>query len=103
MKGKHQDIQSIIKSKETPFKALVLYGPNSFVVADIYKELCKSLIDEEKEIFGSREFDSKEITGDADGFHNETQLITFEAGKKYIRIDMTGSEAGGAILNFLKV
>ena len=103
MKGKHQDIQSIIKSKETPFKALVLYGPNSFVVADIYKELCKSLIDEEKEIFGSREFDSKEITGDADGFHNETQSITFEAGKKYIRIDMTGSEAGGAILDFLKI
>lgn len=103
MKGKHQDIQSIIKSKETPFKALVLYGPNSFVVADIYKELCKSLIDEEKEIFGSREFDSKEITGDADGFHNETQSINFGAGKKYIRINMTGAEAGGAILNFLKV
>ena len=50
MKGKQQDIQSIIKSKETSFKALLLYGPNSFVIENLYKELSKSLIDEEKEI-----------------------------------------------------
>ena len=49
-----------------------------------------------------REFESKEITGDAGGFHNETQSITFGSGKKYLKINMTGSEAGGAILDFLK-
>ena len=45
MKGKQQDIQSIIEAKETSFKAVLLYGPNSFVIADLYKKLSKSLID----------------------------------------------------------
>ena len=102
MKGKQQDIQSIIKSKETSFKALLLYGPNSFVIENLYKELSKSLIDEEKEIFGSREFEAKEITGDAGEFHNETQSLALGSEKKYLKINMTGSEAGGAILEFLK-
>ena len=103
MKGKQQDIQSIIEAKETSFKAVLLYGPNSFVIADLYKKLSKSLIDEEKEIFGSREFDAKEITGDAGEFYNETQSLALGSKQKYLKVNMTGSEAGGAILDFLKI
>ncbi len=103
MKGKYQDISSIIRSKETSLRAIVLYGPNTFVIEEIYRELTNSLIDKDSEVFGSREFDSKEITNDAGDFYNEAQSIPFGLGKKYIKINMTGSESGGAILEFLKL
>ena len=102
MKGKQQDIYSIISSRKSTYKAIILYGPNTFVIEDLYKKLSKALIDEDKEIFGSREFSAKEIVGDADSFYNETQSFGFGVDKKYIRINMHGSEAGGAILEFLK-
>ena len=102
MKGKQQDIYSIINSGKSAYKAVILYGPNTFVINDLYKKLSKTLIDEDKEIFGSREFDAKEIIGDADSFYNEAQSFGLGADKKYIRINMGSSEAGGAILEFLK-
>ena len=102
MKGNQKEIGSIIKSKKSLLKAIILYGPNTFFVDALYKKLCRALVDEEKEIFGSREFDAKEITGNSEGFYNETQSITFGLEKKYIKINMFGSEAGGAILDFLK-
>ena len=102
MKGKQQDIYSIINFGKSAYKAVILYGPNTFVINDLYKKLSKTLIDEDKEIFGSREFDAKEIIGDADSFYNEAQSFGLGADKKYIRINMGSSEAGGAILEFLK-
>ena len=102
MKGKQQDIYSIINLGKSAYKAVILYGPNTFVINDLYKKLSKTLIDEDKEIFGSREFDAKEIIGDADSFYNEAQSFGLGADKKYIRINMGSSEAGGAILEFLK-
>ena len=91
MKGNQKEIGSIIKSKKSLLKAIILYGPNTFFVDALYKKLCRALVDEEKEIFGSREFDAKEITGNSEGFYNETQSITFGLEKKYIKINMFGS------------
>ena len=102
MKGKQQDISSIIQSKTSLFRAIILYGPNTFFIDELYRQLGHSLIDQEKEIFGSREFGAKELTGEAEEFYNEIQSITFGLEKKYIKINMFGSEAGGAILDFLK-
>ena len=102
MKGKQQDISSIIKSKTSLFRAIVLYGPNTFFIDELYRALGNSLIDQEKEIFGSREFEAKELTGGAEEFYNEIQSIAFGLERKYIKINMFGSEAGGAILDFLK-
>ena len=88
MKGKQQDIYSIINLGKSAYKAVILYGPNTFVINDLYKKLSKTLIDEDKEIFGSREFDAKEIIGDADSFYNEAQSFGLGADKKYIRINI---------------
>ena len=102
MKGKQQDISSIIQSKTSLFRAIILYGPNTFFIDELYKGLSHSLIDQEKEIFGSREFEAKELTGGAEEFYNEIQSITFGLEKKYVKINMFGSEAGGAILDFFE-
>ena len=102
MKGKQQDVLSIIKNKETNLSLIVVYGPNIFLVNQLYSKLTHSLIDKDKNIFGSKEFTSKEITTNPENFYTETQSIMFGLEKSYIRINMSGSEAGGAIIDFLK-
>jgi len=102
MKGKQQDILSIIKNKETSLCLILVYGPNIFLVNELYSKLKNSLIDKDKDIFGSKEFTAKEITTAPENFYTETQSIMFSQEKSYIRINMSGSEAGGAILDFLK-
>ena len=46
MKGKKQDIDTILKRGETEVRCILLYGPNTFVIRELYKQLCESLFDE---------------------------------------------------------
>ena len=101
MKGKQQDIITIIKDESTSLKCILLYGPNSYLVSDTYNKLCKSLFDK-NDVFAPPEFNIKEISKDSDTFFNEANSLSFGGGRKYLKIDMDNSEASGPILDFLK-
>ena len=101
MKGKQQDIFSIIKEKSTSLKCILLYGPNTYLVNDTYNKLCKSLFDE-NDVFAPPEFNIKKISKDSDIFYNEAKSLSFGGGRKYLKIDMDNSETSGPILDLLK-
>ena len=101
MKGKQQDIFSIIKEESTSLKCILLYGPNTYLVNDTYNKLCKSLFDE-NDVFAPPEFNIKEISKDSDIFYNEARSLSFGGGRKYLKIDMDNSETSGPILDLLK-
>jgi DNA polymerase-3 subunit delta len=101
MKGKQQDVFSIIKEESTSLKCILLYGPNSYLVNDTYNKLCKSLFDE-NDVFAPPEFNIKEISKDSDIFYNEAKSLSFGGGRKYLKIDMDNSETPGPILDLLK-
>ena len=101
MKGKQQDIFSIIKEESTSLKCILLYGPNTHLVNDTYSKLCKSLFDE-NDVFAPPEFNIKEISKDSDIFYNEARSLSFGGGRKYLKIDMDNSEASGPVLDLLK-
>ena len=50
MKGRQQDVLSIIKNKETSLSIILLYGPNIFLVNELYSKLANSLIDKNKDV-----------------------------------------------------
>ncbi len=101
MRGKQQDIFSIIKKESTSLKCILLYGPNSYLVNDTYNKLCKSLFNE-NDVFTPPEFNIKEISKDSDIFYNEAKSLSFGGERKYLKIDMDNSEASGPILDLLK-
>ena len=101
MKGKQQDVFSIIKEESTSLRCILLYGPNSYLVNDTYNKLCKSLFDE-NDVFAPPEFNIKEISKDSDIFYNEAKSLSFGGGRKYLKIDMDNSETPGPILDLLK-
>ena len=101
MRGKQQDIFSIIKEESTSLKCILLHGPNTYLVNDTYNMLCKSLFDE-NDVFAPPEFNIKEISKDSDIFHNEAKSLSFGGGRKYLKINMDNSETSGPILDLLK-
>ena len=61
MKGKQQDISTIINDGETSLKCILLYGPNSYLINELYSKLCDSLLDK-NDVFAPSEFNIKEIS-----------------------------------------
>ena len=86
MKGKQQDISTIINDGETSLKCILLYGPNSYLINDLYNKLCDSLLDK-NDVFAPSEFNIKEISKDSDIFYNEARSLSFGGGRKYLKID----------------
>lgn len=101
MKGKQQDISTIINDGETSLKCILLYGPNSYLINDLYNKLCDSLLDK-NDVFAPSEFNIKEISKNADAFYNEAESLAFGGGRKYLKIDMDNSESAGPVLDLLK-
>ena len=101
MKGKQQDISAIINDGETSLKCILLYGPNSYLINDLYNKLCDSLLDK-NDVFAPSEFNIKEISKNADAFYNEAESLAFGGGRKYLKIDMDNSESAGPVLDLLK-
>ena len=101
MKGKQQNISSIINNGETSLKCILLYGPNTYLINDFYSKLCDSLLDE-NDVFAPSEFNIKEISKNTDAFYNEAKSLAFGGGRKYLKIDMDNSESAGPVLDFLK-
>ena len=101
MKGKQQDISTIINDGETSLKCILLYGPNTYLINDLYNKLCDSLLDKD-DVFAPSEFNIKEISKNADAFYNEAESLAFGGGRKYLKIDMDNSESAGPVLDLLK-
>ena len=101
MKGKQQDISTIINDGETSLKCMPLYGPNSYLLNELYNKLCDSLLDK-NDVFAPSEFNIKEISKNADAFYNEAESLAFGGGRKYLKIDMDNSESAGPVLDLLK-
>ena len=101
MKGKQQDISTIINNGETSLKCILLYGPNSYLINELYNKLCDSLLDK-NDVFAPSEFNIKEISKNADAFYNEAESLAFGGGRKYLKIDMDNSESAGPVLDLLK-
>ena len=101
MKGKQQNISSIINNGETSLKCILLYGPNTYLINDFYSKLCDSLLDK-NDVFAPSEFNIKEISKNTDAFYNEAKSLAFGGGRKYLKIDMDNSESAGPVLDFLK-
>ena len=101
MKGKQQDISTIINDGETSLKCILLYGPNSYLINELYNKLCDSLLDK-NDVFAPSEFNIKEISKNADAFYNEAESLAFGGGRKYLKIDMDNSESAGPVLDLLK-
>lgn len=101
MKGKQQDISAIINDGETSLKCILLYGPNSYLINELYSKLCDSLLDK-NDVFAPSEFNIKEISKNADAFYNEAESLAFGGGRKYLKIDMDNSESAGPVLDLLK-
>ena len=101
MKGKQQDISTIINNGEASLKCILLYGPNSYLINELYNKLCDSLLDK-NDVFAPSEFNIKEISKNADAFYNEAESLAFGGGRKYLKIDMDNSESAGPVLDLLK-
>ena len=101
MKGKKQDIDTILKKGETEIRCILLYGPNTFVIRELYNQLCDSLFDE-NDVFTSSEFIIKDIIKNSDNFFTEIGSLSFNGGRKYIRVNMENSESAEPIKKFLK-
>ena len=101
MKGKKQDIDSILKKGETKARCILLYGPNTFVIRELYKQLCKSLFDE-NDVFTASEFSIKDIIKDSNNFFTEIGSLPLNGNRKYIRVNMENSESGEPVKKFLE-
>ena len=101
MKGKQQDISTIINDGETSLKCILLYGPNTYLINDLYNKLCDSLLDKD-DVFAPSEFNIKDISKNADAFYNEAESLAFGGGRKYLKIEMDNSESAGPVLDLLK-
>ena len=99
--GKQQDISTIINDGETSLKCILLYGPNTYLINDLYNKLCDSLFDK-NDVFAPSEFNIKDISKNADAFYNEAESLAFGGGRKYLKIDMDDSESAGPVLDLLK-
>lgn len=101
MKGKKQDIDTILKKGQTEVKCILLYGPNTFVIKELYSQLCESLFDE-NDVFTASEFIIKDIIKNSDNFFTEIGSLSFNGGRKYIRVNMENSESAEPIKKFLE-